>query len=215
MTTRRKVKAVHRDFMAHVDALIRLDTQNQSRYRAGPGRPSSSTISKRQLELLTESIFARAYSHLEILIEDVFILYCYGKPTISGKNVKSFLAPKNTSHARDMIKSGMNFLDWNTPDIVIKRSDVYLEDMNPMKVAVTTHRAALNDMRKIRNAIAHQSSEARLKFKSVVLSNLRAAPLQELEPGEFLLQSVPSSQNQYFLLYYLNLMKSVANTATG
>lgn len=215
MTERRKVSAVHSDFVRELDALLRLDSLNQQRYRAGPGRPGPATLSKKQMILMVESIFIRAFSHYEAFLEEIFILYTRGKLTLGGVPVQSYIKPINSAHARDMLKSAMNFLEWNSPDNVIRRCEIYLMDGDPIKLSVTAHVARLQNIRKVRNAIAHRSTEALSSYSSVVRAEMRAAPLRLPAPGEFLLTTDPGNPNNYFLLSYLGILRSVADVAAG
>lgn len=215
MTERRKVSAVHGDFIRELDGFLRLDAQNQQRYRAGPGRPGPATLSKSQMILMTESIFTKAFSHYEMFLEELFILYTRSKSTINGKRVYSYIAPRDGKHARDMLKSNMPFLEWNSPDNIIKRCETYLKDGDPIKLSITTHSARLQTMRSIRNAIAHRSSEATVKYNNVVRAEMRASPLHPLQPGEFLLMVDPVNPPAYFLLSYLDILRNVANVAAS
>ncbi|WP_136621277.1 MULTISPECIES: hypothetical protein [Mesorhizobium] len=215
MAERRKVSAVHSDFIHELDSLLRLDAQNQSRFRAGPGRPGKASLSKGQMVLMTESIFTKAFSHYELFLEEVFILYTRSKPTIGGASVPSYIAPRDANHARDMLKSSMPFLDWNSPDNIVRRCEIYLKDGDPIKLSITTHSARLQSMKTIRNAIAHRSTEATVKYNNVVRAELRAAPLRPLNPGEFLLAADPVAPPSYFLLSYLDVLRRVANVAAG
>jgi len=215
MRERRKVAAVVNDFLSEVDGLLRLDALNQKRYRTGRGRPNASQLTKGQMCLITEGIFTRAFSSYELFLEDAFILYVRGRPTQSGRIVESYLRPRNTTHAREMIKSQMTFLEWNSPDNVIERADTYLGDNNPVKLAISTNRARLSIMRKVRNAIAHRSTQARTQFASVVTQELMAPPLMMPSPGEFLLMTDPRSRTSYFLVEYMSVLKSVAVIVAG
>jgi len=215
MAERRKVSAVHSDFVRELDRFLRLDSQNQQRYRAGPGRPGPATLSKSQMILMTESIFTKAFSHYELFLEELFILYTREKLTIGGKRVGSYIFPRDAAHARDMLKSSMPFLEWNSPDNVIRRCETYLAEGNPIKLSITTHSSRLQTMRVIRNAIAHRSSEAATKYNNIVRSELRASPLRILEPGEFLLMADPNNAPSYFLITYLEILRNVANVAVG
>ncbi|MDG4895044.1 hypothetical protein P9272_15860 [Mesorhizobium sp. WSM4976] len=212
---RRKVSAVHAGFIQELDALLRLDAQNQRRYRPGPGRPGPATLSKHQMILMTESVFIKAFSHYELFLEEVFILYTRNRPTRGGHRVPSFILPKDGEHARDILKSGMPFLEWNSPDTIVRRCEVYLHDGDPIKRSITAYSARLQRMKAIRNAIAHRSAEAAQRYNNVVRAELRAAPLQPLSPGEFLLSTDPATPASYFLLSYLGIFRSVANVAAG
>ena len=214
MAGRRKASAVLKEFTSIIDGLITLDALNQQRYRAGPGRPGPAVLSRGQMCLITEGIFVRAFTSYESFLEELFILYACGKPTISGKQLKRYISPKDGKHAREIIKSGMNFLEWNSPDILIQRSETYLNG-GPVKQAITLHKARLEVIRKVRNAIAHRSDEAWVRYTKIVGNELRAPPLSMPEPGEFLLMSDPSAPTQYFLLTYLLILKNVAVVAAG
>lgn len=215
MTERRKVGTAYAEFISEINLLSRLDLQNQNRYRAGPGRPSRSTLSKSQLFLITEGIFTRAFSSYERFLEETFLLYARGKPTMSGASVKTYLSPRSTVHAREIIKSHMNYLEWNSPNTIIKRCDIYLDEMNPLRNAMTAHANALGNMRKIRNAIAHRSNEAQEGYQSVLRAELRALPVRVPAPGEFLLMTNPRTPKNYFLVSYLDTLKDVASTAAA
>jgi hypothetical protein len=116
MRERRKASAVLKEFNGIIDGLINLDALNQQRYRAGPGRPAPAVLSKNQMILITEGIFVRAFTSYERFLEEIFILYARGKPTASGVKVTRYITPKDAQHARELVKSGMMFLEWNSPD---------------------------------------------------------------------------------------------------
>ena len=215
MVERRKVSAVHGDFVRELDGFLRLDAQNQQRYRAGPGRPGPATLSKSQMILMTESIFTKAFSHYELFLEELFILYTRSKLTMRGKRVESYIVPRDGNHARDMLKSSMPFLEWNSPDNIIRRCETYLKDGDPIKLSITTHSTRLQTMRVVRNAIAHRSTEASIRYNNIVRAELRASPLQQLQPGEFLLMADPANRPSYFLVTYLDVLRNVANVAAG
>lgn len=216
MSGRRKVSAAYASFMSEIERLTRLDSQNQIRVRRGPGRPSPATLSARQMTLITEGIFVRAFSSYELFMEDVFILYACGKKTRVGGSVGSFIKPRDGTHARDIIKSHMTFLDWNDADKIIQRCDIYLKNGGPIKLALTSNLTRLRYMRTIRNAIAHKSVEAFARYSNVVRNELRAPPLSNVpEPGEFLQMIDPVARPSYFLMSYLNTLRSVAATCAG
>lgn len=212
---RRKVSTAYADFIHELDALLRLDAQNQQRYRTGPGRPSSVALSKNQMVLMTESVFVKAFSLYELFLEEIFILYTRNRPTRSGARVQSYIMPRDGEHAREMLKSNMPFLDWNSPDSLIRRCEIYLKDGDPIKHSITAHSDRLRRMKTVRNAIAHRTQEATQKYNNAVRSELRVAPLRPLPPGEFLLSSDPTAPPSYFLISYLNVLRSVATLATS
>lgn len=85
---RRAVSAVLKDFQGEIRRLESFDTENQKKF---PGVTSATSLSKKQLYLLTEAIFFSGFRAYEGFIRDIFILYCMEKKTRSGKKVNSFL----------------------------------------------------------------------------------------------------------------------------
>lgn len=216
MATRRKVSSALADFQAELKRLRRLDDLNHSRFYPGPGRPGKDRLSKSQMYLLTEAIFTRAFSRYEEFIEQVFLLYCQGRPGSSGVRVGSYIKPRNPAHAKSMVKSGMTFIEWNAPDKILSRSETYLYPENPMHLAITTNQARLQNIRRVRNAIAHASEEAETQFRKVVRSELGVMPLRAPSPGEFLLLNDTSATKlQHYLTSYLDVLNSVAVTAAA
>jgi len=198
-------------FEAEMMHLQRLDDLNQKRHLPGPGRPREGGLSTNQLHLLTEAIFSRAFRQYEKFIEEAFLLYCQGRASLSGNRVRSFISPKNAKHAKQIIQSGMNFLEWNSPSKIIDRCEMYLDSNNPIKLAITTHRSKLQCIRKVRNAIAHASEEAATQFRSVLRQELLVMPLKIPDVGEFLNMRDRNSPNQdYYLRSYVAILRSVA-----
>jgi hypothetical protein len=110
----------------------------------------------------------------------------------------------------------MNFLEWNSADKIIERSKVYLEEDNPIYLAITSHQARLNRLRHVRNAIAHASEEAHSRFLRTVRDELGVAPLRTPTVGEFLImRDRAAAAPQYFLRSYLDVLAAVALAAAG
>lgn len=131
--TRRAVSAALKDFQLEIRRLEKFDAENQRNFAA-------SVLSQKQLHLLTEAIFFSSFRTYENFVRDIFLLYCMGKTPCSGrKKVKSFLSPLDFCHTENLIKSSMPFLDWSSPDTVIDRSELYLQNGFPIKDAVEPH----------------------------------------------------------------------------
>lgn len=203
--SRRKVSRVLKDFRQEIDQLERFDADNQG---------ENSRLNKKQLHLLTESIFFSAYRSYEQFVRDVFILYCLEKNTQSGKKVRSYLDPTSFHHAERMLQSSMQFIDWNSPELLIERADLYLKDGFPIKDPYIANTGSLNDFKHIRNHIAHRSENSLNKYQKVVRRHYGFAPLQTPEPGEYLLLSEKATPNRYKLLSFFEKMKELSTAVT-
>ncbi len=166
MVARRKISASFANFDSEITRLLALDTQNQTRYRAGPGRPNASVITTTQLHIITEGVFNRAFRSFESFLEEVFVLYSMEKRSRGGRHSLAYISPKSNEHAIQMMQSGMNFLQWNSPDTIIQRAELYLKDGFPIKESITINRTILRDVRHVRNHIAHNSRDSQAKFNT-------------------------------------------------
>jgi hypothetical protein len=198
-----KISAVYSDFSKHIDSLRKFDNTNQTNFQSG-------LLSKKQIHLMTESIFFNAFREYENFIRDVFILYTQEKKRTNGRKVKSYLQPKDFFHAEQMLQSSMPFLDWNSPDIVIERSELYLKNGFPIKVPYTTNRVRLTDFKKIRNHIAHNSVQSLNGFKKVLRTYYGTNPLSIPKVGEYLMLTSRIDVNKYHLLEFFDLIEDMA-----
>jgi hypothetical protein len=210
MRIRRKITAVRSDFRKEIGRLLNLDRDNQRRLASGVG-----AINKQQMYTLTESVFFYTYRCYENLVRDIFILCCLGKPNMVGIRAHSYLRPKNFSHAEDLIKSSLRYVEWSNPDELIKRADLYLKDGEPIKTVLISNRVILHDIRKLRNHIAHNSSFSRTAYIDVIRRKIGTVPLRLPSVGEFLLTSDGRAPHRYHLLTYMEDIERVAEGLAG
>jgi len=214
--SRRKVSAALNDFLSELAYLGRLDAENQQKFSASSGTSAAQRLSKRQLHLLTESIFFAAFRAYEHFVRDIFLLYCLEKSPQSQKRkrVKSYLKPKSFQHAEELIQSSMPFLDWVTPETIVSRAELYLDGGFPMKLPYTANLEALSDFKRIRNHIAHQSPQSLRGYKKVLTKHYAVVPVIVPSPGEFLLVTERSNPSMYKLLTFFQLMKNLSSDLT-
>ena len=181
-----KISTVVAEFQKSTAHTLRLVDKSIQMYSPGPGNPGASNIVKSQLDLIFEAAFFNCFREFENSVEQIFLLYCLEKTCISGRRPRSYLKPKNKNHVLDMIKSSNKYIDWNSPDILIDRSELYLKDGFLIKTAISLNKTKLHEARKIRNHIAHKSRETEYQFKKVLTSNLRTLPIKLPTSGEYL-----------------------------
>jgi len=206
MSTRRKASAIQRDFLIVIDRLRKFDSENQKKF----SHSNPPKISKNEMFFSTESIFITVFREFENFIRDVFLFYCLGKSTKSRRKIKSYLHPNDLNHAERLIQSSLQFLDWNSPDSIIDRAEIYLEDGYPIKLPFTTHLNKLREYKKIRNHIAHNSTTSFKDYIKVLTNHYPTLPLRIPKPGEFLLETEPVDITKYKLQYYFDLVINIA-----
>lgn len=199
-----KISAAYNDFCSQIASLRNFDATNQTNFQ-------SNKLSKKQLHFLTESIFFNAFREYENLVRDIFILYTQEKKRTNGRKVKSYLQPRDFYHAENLIKSSMQFLDWNTPNTIIERSELYLKDGYPIKIPYTANRTALFQYKRLRNHIAHNSVESLSGFKKILRSYYGTNPLKVPSVGEYLVLTSKQDATKYHLLEFFDMIEDMAN----
>lgn len=195
-----KISASVNWFTQEIARLRRFDFENQTKFAAG-------RLTRSQQELLVESMFFNGYRSYEGFIREVFILYCMEKKSSKRPNAKSFLKPNNFLHAEQLLRSSMAFLDWTNADTVIERAELFLNNGHPIKLPYTTHKVQLNNFKKIRNHIAHNSIESEIHFSKVVQGYYHGImPLSIPTPAQYLMLSSRTNPANYILLDFFDLM---------
>jgi hypothetical protein len=198
----------YKGFDQELCTLFLMDQKSQSTLGMYPS-------SSKQLFIINEAIFSQAFRCLENFIEAAFIEYSISKPTLSGKAVTSFLNPKNSEHAYELIKSSHPFLEWNSADTLIKRSEIYLDNGDPVKLVITAHKEVFGDIKKIRNHIAHNSRESLDAYKKVINKHYTTLPLSIPIPGEYLQQSSKKTSAPHLLREYLTKISDIGRDLAG
>jgi hypothetical protein len=141
--------------------------------------------------LTFESSLSRAFRAYENFVENTFIAYMTGESTVSGAQVQRFVAPPSSEHARRMLLPGnAKYLDWADPSTVVYRGKYFLHEDGPLPTAVTQAWNTIDWMRKVRNHIAHNSTESMLQYRKVVAVIMMVDDPAPARPGD-LLQSRP------------------------
>lgn len=171
------VADAHHSFRRDITALFLLDQRTQSQ---------NPRLALSQLATINEAIFVRAFRAYENLLESIFLDYVQGEKTLGGVDVVSYLRPRDAAHAYEMVRSSQPFLEWNSPSTVLARSETYLDSGGPIKTVLAAKQSLLQDFRRIRNHIAHNSRTSTEEYKKVVQRHLTTLPLVLPNAGEFL-----------------------------
>ncbi len=167
----------------------------------------------RRLEaVLHEAAFLRAFVAWERFLEETFLSYLMGQKSISGRSLHRYYQPPNASSAWNLLAmmSGRRpYLDWTEATEVAKRAKVVFRN-GGWFVRLTAQNSILQDMKKLRNAISHDSDDARAKFEGLVRRELRTLP-SGCTPGSFLgTPDRASPARASFLDKYLDVIEALA-----
>lgn len=159
---------------------------------------------------INEMAFLGMFLSWEDFIEATFIRYMCGASTNTRYKPKVFVSPINLEHAlKFFVVKPRDYVEWSSGQLVIERAEMVFRDGEPYTSAIRPSLTDLNDMRQIRNAIAHRSGTAWKKFESTVRRILGSRP-RGLAPGMFLgLTHV--SGGKPFIEYYKDVLSVVAS----
>ncbi len=114
--------------------------------------------SQDERELMTQASFLRAFVAHEQFLEEAFVHYMMrGKSTRGWAPMCFSLAPSE-EHARKMLTGNARFVDWSTPDTVRKFAKLHFYQGEPFETVLSSAHSNLLDMKTLRNACAHLSS---------------------------------------------------------
>jgi hypothetical protein len=204
----RRLTTVLMEFSRHLREARRLaaDAYNWS-YPAATGSRPRISIGRR--DSITELAFLRAFSAWEAFLEEVFILYLLGQQAPCGRKVHRYGFPPGETAAYEWVTEGREYARW-TPAEVRRRADRLFRNGRPFTPVLSGHQNLLSQANTVRNAIAHDSLNARQKFEAVVRNELQALP-PNTTIGGFLLTTKPRSNPPIsFLEFYLDQIQIAA-----
>jgi hypothetical protein len=130
--------------------------------------------------LFVELAFLRSFLAWERFLEEAFILYLIGrKPRRRRRAVRRLAIAKSHPHACKLLRleaPSRPFVDWDNPSTVCERSKRWFSDGEPFVGALTARQNLLDEIRTLRNAIAHRSLNSQEKFFKLYRDKLGYLP---------------------------------------
>ena len=153
---RLNIRVTLRDTNSRLDQLVR--------YRA-----QSLELSPRFQHFVAEVVLLRLSSVLELAIENIVCKLVAGSDYINGSSPMRLHAARSVSGAFSLMNpKGRVFLQWNSESNIRANASLVLDMNDPLFTRVAAHNIALDEMRRVRNRIAHNSSKAKQEFRDVV-----------------------------------------------
>ena len=163
-------------------------------------------------DLVIEMAFLRAYSAWESFLEESFILYLWGKSPPLGTGPRRYANPPTRKIAERLVLSeGRDYADWSEAQNVVKRAERFFEEGQPYSDALRSQQSRLQDIKTIRNAIAHSSSFSWERFQILIRRELSTFP-PGLTIGSFLdITVLGISPPISYFEHYVSVIRLVAN----
>lgn len=140
---------------SHLQSAHALDVRGQ--YERG--------ISERAL--ISEACFLKIFITLEEFLEASFTHYLVGKMSTARWRPSKFAKPPSVEHAQKMLIGTQRYVDWSTPDTVIKFANLYFVDGEPFKTPLSGAKSHLDSMKTVRNSTAHLSFTTRTALEAL------------------------------------------------
>lgn len=124
-----------------------------------------------QVELFAELSFLRMYVSWEAFLEESFSRFLCGARGTSGAVPMSCAKPDSIEHARSILiglDRGGRYADWSKRETVIARASLFFRHGAPFSVPITAAARDLDDMRMIRDCIAHKSRASKDSLAKIV-----------------------------------------------
>ncbi len=167
-------------------------------------------VSPKRRAWLIELAFFRAYSAWEAFVEEAFILYLMGQQAPKGKKAHRYGFPPSEDAAREWVNDGKDYANWSNEQVK-RRAKRLFRDGHPFHDPLLAHQHNLGQAKTVRNAIAHSSEDAWVKFQTLVRNELTAFP-PDTTVGSFLMMTKPNTTPPIsYLEHYLNQIVQTAD----
>jgi hypothetical protein len=176
-----------------------------------PGAPRF-TVHHR--DWLAEIAFLKSYIAWELFLEESFVLYLMGKTAPRGGRPYRTIVPSTRKVAEKLfIPEKKKFADWTVTDFIVERAlKSFRRGTDPYSAPLARYNNMLNEIRSIRNAIAHSSLASQERFKQIARDRLALGIYPPgLTVGGFLSTTVPASHPpESFFENYLSTIRLAA-----
>lgn len=136
-------------------------------------RASSQSLLPVHQYLIAELIMLRLFSIVESAIEDLACKLAVGASYANGTLPNPLVNVRSIDGAKSAMKNGgrtrpRNNLRWNRSQSIRESTSAVLSPSEPFIRYAQAHSAILNEMRQVRNHVAHRSSDSRRDYQQAV-----------------------------------------------
>ena len=154
-----------------VDVTVRnttLGLERLERFRA-----DSQSLAPEHQHLIAELIMHRLFTIVDSAIEDLACKLVAGGSYLNGTQPARLFTAKSMDGAKSAMlthgrRRARKYLQWTSAGAIRDSTRQVLDGREPFIVYAQAHGYLLNEMRKVRNFLAHKSPEARQNYRDVV-----------------------------------------------
>ena len=169
---------------------------NQAKGYLVPKARAHRLLTMKEHASIAELAYLKVFLAWERFLEQSFLYYMCGHKEPKIK-CHCFVVAPNLDHASVLVyPEGRHYAEWGNPVRVRDRAKRFFKEGEPYWSALGAAFDKLEEMRKIRNCIAHPSKYAREQFEKVVRASLGHVP-KRISPGDFLLRNIRGPSNRF------------------
>jgi hypothetical protein len=148
-------------------------------------------------EVVTNACFLNVFIALEEFFEASFGHYAMGRMSTASWRPSKFARPPSVAHAQEMFIGIQRFMDWSTPDHVVKLAKLYFAQGEPFVLPISSSKSQLDNMKTVRNATAHLSRTTQASLDAAY-SRWTGAPVIGVNTYQMLMALSPSTSQTFY-----------------
>jgi len=156
-------------------------------------------------EFIVTSAFLKMFIYWEEFLENLFINYLVGEPSIDGTQVNTFVSPQSQEHAHKILIGTQKYVDWANHEIVRRLASIFFENGDPLATNIASISSELSDLKTIRNAAAHISSTTQNKLDALA-SRITSRTVSNISVSKLVMTLDPNNQSITILQGYQNIL---------
>jgi hypothetical protein len=161
-----------------------------------------------------EAAFLQMFKSWESFQEECTIAFLAGRLRADGGIVACHVSAPDEETARNFLYLGRPYLEWTEADAVMGRWDILFIPPNLLTLAVRPSKPELNQMKILRNAIAHSSPISDRRFHELIIRTLGGRPTIS-RPAQFLGTAYPTDPTRTLFDRYADVLEVTAAAITG
>ena len=199
------------DTLANYRAAITQCTQNLN-IAFSTDAADTYIYSQPQRDFIIESSFLKFFISWENFLENSFLDFLLGEPSIRGTVILRHANPIDRSHAHKILIGTQKYVDLANPEIVRRLSKLYFDNTNPIETVISSIQTDIFDLKTIRNAAAHISSTTSHEIDALATRKLQRQCIN-FTVSQLILAFDPAAavNTQTFLTTYTNLLDAAAD----
>lgn len=166
-------------------------------------------LKQERIYQINELSFLDMYLSWEDFLENTFVRFMCGARTRNRYSPRLFVSPPTLEHALKFFMTAKGYVEWTSAQTIRERAGLVFKDGEPYNSAFRPVLDRLNQMRIIRNAIAHRPGKALSDFENMVTNELGHKP-KGISPGGFLSKIERTSKTKY-IQFYKDILDITAN----